>query len=307
MSKRIGKIIKLFIILMIIVLVVFLIFKKVSEKKEDSSQEESSTTKTESEVVITDVVNAVSSSSYVETALEEKKQLHATYYFSKIYVTENQNVTAGENLLQYTNGTYMTAPYNGVITEISVPSSGEMCTNEHYITIQSTDTLKISLSVDEDEIDKITLGQNAEIEFDAIGDKEFSGYITDIASQAEYSSSGSKFDVTVELQNDGEILLGMSAKCSVILEKAENVVAVATEAIDEQNGEKYVTVKKGETETQVKVETGISNDAYTEVKSGLNDGDIVIIEKEESNTRKGGMNNGMMPGSNDKQERQGRR
>ena len=294
-SKKKNKLLRFLILLLIIIIgvIVFLKNKPASNEEESS---DSTTTITESEVVKTDIVNSVSNSNYVETALEEKKELHATYYFNEIYVSENQYVSAGENLLQYTNGTYMTAPYNCVISEISVPDdSGDMCTNEHYITLQSTDTLKISLNVDENEIDKIYLGQSADIELTAFPDKEITGYVTNIDNQATYDSNGSTFNIDVEFQNDGDILLGMSAKSSVILEEAQNVIAVATEAIEEQNGKMYVTVKlDDDTTKEVEVETGIANDAYTEIKSGLNEGDIVIIEKEESNSNR--RMNGEIPG-----------
>lgn len=95
---------------------------------------------------------------------------------------------------------------------------------------------------------------------------------------------------------------GMSAKCEVILEKAENVIAVAKEAVTEERTGKYVTVKTENNETtQVQIETGIENDAFVEVTSGLNEGDIVIIEEQESNNRQNGMsipNSGGMPNRN---------
>lgn len=282
---------KKFLVLLIILLICGIVFATNNSAKTEEVAEEETTETTESEVIKTDILNTVSSSSYVETALEEKKELRAAYYFEEIYVAENQKVASGENLLKYTNGKYMTAPYDCIITEISVPDAEEMCTYDHYIKIQATDSLKISVSVDEDQIDKVYLGQEAQIDLEASG-KSITGYVTSIGNTANYSSNGSKFSVDVEFQNDGEIMLGMSAKCAIILEKAESVIGVATEAITEQNGEKYVTLKSGDSKTtQVKVETGISNDAYTEVKSGLSEGDIVIIEKEESSS--GGMMNFM--------------
>lgn len=292
-----NKIFKILILIILVIAIVFFVKNKTVNEKNNDDTETTTTTTTESEAIRTDILNTVSKSSYIESALEEKKELHATYYFEEIYVQENQYVASGENILKYTNGTYMTAPYNCVITEIFVPDVDDMCTNEHYITIQSTDTLKISLSVDEENISKVYLGQTAEIELDVFSDKEISGYITNIDNSATYNSSGSTFNVDVEFQNDGDISLGMSAKCSIILEKAENVIGVASEAVEEQNGEKYVTVKTDDDKTtEVKVETGISNDAYTEIKNGINEGDIVVIEKEESDSKSDKMNFRMQNG-----------
>lgn len=59
----------------------------------------------------------LSSNSEVKSALTENIELHTTYYLSEVYVEENQFVEKGGNILKYTNGTYLTAPYDCYITE----------------------------------------------------------------------------------------------------------------------------------------------------------------------------------------------
>lgn len=288
MKKNKKIIIWLFVVIVLLGIIVFCVHKfknKTTDVSNDSL--------TESTVVKTDIINSLSSSSYVSSALIENKELHATYYFEEIYYEKNQYISAGENILKYTNGKYLVAPYNCVITDWSLPEKNEICTNKHYITIQSTDTLKISLQIDEDELDTIYVGQEASIEVEALDNKSVTGYVTKIENTATYSSSGSFFCVDVEFKNDGDILIGMTSKCSIILQKSENTIAVATEAITNKNGKKYVNVKKdnGQVE-ETEIETGIKNDAYTEVKSGLNEGDIVVIENEETGKSKmNGRNN----------------
>ena len=281
-KSKVFKILVFIVLLAIIIIITGYILKK-SQK-----QETVSTSATEVTVIKTDIINTVSSSSYIQSALIENKELHATYYFDEIYFEKNQYINAGEQILKYTNGEYLIAPYNCILTDYSIPEQNAICTNKHYITIQSTDSLIISLSIDEDEIDEIYEGQEASIKIESLNNKEVAGYVTNIDNTASYSSSGSKFNVDVEFQNEGDIMLGMSAKCSIILEKAENTIAVASEAIKNQNRQKTVTVKLSDGSSKdVQIETGISNDAYTEVKSGLNEGDIVLIEEnsDQSNSK----------------------
>lgn len=276
----------LIIFLIIIIVLVIFIVNKVKNKSESSD----GSTVSEYTVQVKDILKTVSKTSYVTTGLEETINLHATYYFEEIYFEQNKYISSGENILKYTNGEYLAAPYNCVITEISVPDSEEMCTNKHYIKIQSTDTLKMSLEIDEDELDTIYIGQEAQIEIDTLSDKTITGYVTNIDNIATYSSSGSTFGFDVEFQNDGDILLGMSAKCSIILDKAENVLVVASEAITTQGRSSYVELKLEDGTTKsLEVEIGISNDAYTEIKSGLNEGDIVIVEESETESNQNGM------------------
>lgn len=276
-KKNRGKYIIYVIIIIIILIIGFIYYNKKNKNVENEGTESVS----ESEVIKTDIVNTLSNSSYVASGLEENKELHATYYFEEIYFKENEQILSGEKILKYTNGEYMLAPYDCVITNMSLPESGEVCTNKHYITIQSTSSLQMSLEIEEDEINKVYPGQESMIEIQTLEDKKLTGYVTNISNTANYSSSGSSFVVTVEFQNDGEVLLGMSAKCSVVLEKAEDVIAVAKEAVQEKDNNKYVTIKTDNGTQDVQIETGIENDAYTEVKTGLEVGDIVLIQESE--------------------------
>lgn len=149
----------------------------------------------------------------VDSALTENIELHATYYLEESYVYENQLVKYGENILKYTNGTYLTAPYDCVITKINIPDEEEQCTNEHYIQVSSNNTLCVQFKVDETEISSINLGQEATVKISALDDKEYDGVVTNISSTA----SNGNFTVTVEFENDGDIKLGMSATVTVTL------------------------------------------------------------------------------------------
>lgn len=269
----------LLIFIIIISAIVYYCFFNKTEDKEDE------TIISESTVEQMTILNTMSNSSSVTSALIENIELHATYYYEEMYFKENEYVEEGENILKYTNGTYLTAPYNCVITEISIPEKGEKCTNSHYITVQSTEILTMSLTVGEDELDTVYIGQEAQISVDVVKEKIYTGYVTNVSNIATYSSNGSKFTVTVEFENDGQISIGMSATCNVVLEKAENAIAVPVEAIYTENRQKYVIVKNEDGTTEnIIVETGISNDAYTEITSNnLSIGQIVLIEKTESN------------------------
>ena len=153
----------------------------------------------------------VSTTSEVASSLTEDIELHATYYLEESYVETNQKVKAGENILKYTNGKYLTAPYDCVITNINIPDEEKQCTNEHYIEISSINSLQVQFRIDETKLNSIKLGQEATIEIGAYENKTLKGYITKISSTA----SNGRFTVTVEFENDGEILLGMTANVTI--------------------------------------------------------------------------------------------
>lgn len=148
----------------------------------------------------------LSSTSEVKSALIENVELHATYYLEEAYVEENSYVAKGENILKYTNGTYLTAPYDCYIVELNVPDEEEKCLNSHYVQIQSKNILTVSMKIDETKINKVKVGDEAQITISAI-DKTYTGYITHIGSTA----SNGKFTIDIEFENDGNVKLGMTS------------------------------------------------------------------------------------------------
>lgn len=153
----------------------------------------------------------LSTTSEVKSGLTENIELHATYYLEESYVKTNEKVKSGENILKYTNGKYLTAPYDCVITNINIPNEERQCTNEHYIEISSINSLQVQFRIDETKVNSIKLGQEATIEIGAYESKTLKGYVTKISSTA----SNGRFTVTVEFENDGEILLGMTTNVTI--------------------------------------------------------------------------------------------
>lgn len=291
--KKQRKIMMLVILILVALLVgiIYVYIQPVEVNSNNSINEEASDeTVTQVEVSKQTIRKTLAGAGQISSALTEKIPLHATYYLEVCNVEENEYIAAGENILQYTNGTYLTAPYNCVISSISIPEEKGQCTSKHYIEVIATDTLQMELSIEETDIDLVSIGQEVEVKIDAKENSSYIGYVSYISEIATYSSNGSKFKAIVTFSNDGTIKIGMSSSCEVILAKAENVIAVPTEAIETVGNIKYVEVvnKEGST-TKVQVKTGIENDAYVEITEGVQEGDIVQIT-ESKNSSAGGMN-----------------
>lgn len=150
------------------------------------------------------------SNSEIKSALVEQIEPHASYYLEEIYVEKNQFVEKGTNILKYTNGTYLTAPYDCIITDIQLPESGEKLLNSHYVEISSNKVLTVLMDIDEKQVNKVSVGTAVKISVPTL-EKEYSGYVTKVASTA----SNGKFKVTIEFENDGNIKLGMTANVQI--------------------------------------------------------------------------------------------
>lgn len=215
MKKKIDlRILIIFVLAIILIIMCYFYFKNDSNGISNNMQIDTSRINSDSEANGTNDKNAtvtISSTSEVSSSITEKLELHATYYLEESYVQTNQLIKAGENILKYTNGTYLTAPYDCVITEINIPDKEAKCTNEHYVQISSNNTLMVEFKVDETKIDNISLGQEASVEISAYEDKVLDGVVTKISSTAD----GGKFTVTVEFENDGEVKIGMTAEVTI--------------------------------------------------------------------------------------------
>ena len=154
---------------------------------------------------------SINASSSVSSALTEKIRLHATYYFKKLLVSENELIKKGTKIIEYTNGKYLTAPYDLVITEYNIPESKKICTTSHYIKVSSFNVLSTSFRVSEEKISAVSLGQKVKVKIPALNDRELDGFITNITSTAE----NGRFTVTVEFDNDGDVRIGMSVNISI--------------------------------------------------------------------------------------------
>lgn len=290
-NKLIWVILLLFIILVAICLLYY--YRTTSTSSNSNTTSESNSNITEATVSTQTIEKTLTSSGQLTSNLQETLSLNTYCYFGQMCVGENDFVAEGDPILEYTNGTYLVAPYDLVVTKISVPAEDEKCTSQNNITVQSTVEMALSLSIDETEISEVAVGQEVIITPSAYEDKTYTGTITKINQVGTYASNGSTFTGTVVFENDGNLKIGMSASCTITLEKAENVICVPIEAVQTENNEKYVIVKQADGTTKnVTVETGLSNDAYVEIKSGLSGTETIEMIKQTDNSSSNSKMNG---------------
>lgn len=269
------KIVLIILILICFAIVIFLALKE--DKKEQT------TTYKDVKVSKTTIENTITSSGEV-TNDTTTIELNTYRYFSKIYYEVGDYVKKGEKIIKYTNGTYYKAPYDLVITAYNLPQTKEKIKTNHTLQVKKLSTLKMTLEIDETQINKVSVGSDVKINLNAFEDKEYTGKITFINQIGSYSNSGTKYTATIEFDNDGNIKLGMSGTTKITIEKAEDVIAIPIEAVMSDANKKYVVVVDGNTTSEVEIETGISSSAYVEVKSGLTGNETIRMIETKSDT-----------------------
>ena len=137
---------------------------------------------------------------------------------------------------------------------------------------------QITLSIEDKDLAKAKTGQEVEISIKK--EEETLSYLGRVTQISQ--NTNNKSTLNIEVTNpDEKIEENLTATCTVIIEKAENVVALPIEAIQksDENQEFVDVVQADGTTKPVTIETGISDDYYVEITSGLSVGDRVQIVK----------------------------
>lgn len=167
----------------------------------------------------------------------------------------------------------------------------------------------MSITIDEDDIKSVAVGQQAIIKSDATGDTEIAGTVSQLSltsgstgsTQGGTGSSGFGAEVTVTGKDSG-LLIGLSAKVEIILSQVTDVYAVPYDAVgtDENGGSVVYARSGGETEfTAIPVETGMETDYYIEISGeGLSDGMEVKTSANDTATAAAGADDAQQSGEN---------
>ena len=162
--------------------------------------------------------------------------------------------------------------------ENNTVDSEETKANEEEQTIEVIKQYNVKLSVEDKDFSKVKENQTVEV---SVKNEEKNLNYTGKVKQINKDPLA-KSTIDIEITNPDENLQAdMQAVCTIIIEKAENVVALPIEAIqkDEEN-KTYVNLVQDGTETEkAYIKTGISDEYYVEIEEGLSVGDRVQIIK----------------------------
>lgn len=192
-----------------------------------------------------------------------------------------------ENAQETLDDYSITAPISGeVVTKtakagdkIEGGSDGTLCV------IYDLSYLEMTMSIDELDISDVAVGQEVQITADAVEGTTYTGVVTKVSVAGTTSGGITTYPVTVRIDETEGLRPGMNVDAEIILESAEDVLAIPSGAVnrgntvlitaDSPSAANAVDQEAPEGYVYVEVETGISDDSYTQVLSGLQEGDTV--------------------------------
>ncbi len=207
------------------------------------------------------------------------------------YLDQSEEIAAAEAAVQALVNTINTgkiiAPFDGTITEINavagdlITSYEDSANTTAALTISNLDNLMVEVQISEVDINKVAVGQKAIITFDAIANKEYSGYISSISTSGETDDNGIvQFSVWVKVDDaDEQVKTGFTSVVSIVTAEVEDALLVPYDAVVSRDGSYMVVLSNNDgSTTLVPVEIGATSDLYAEITSGeLEEGDTVVI------------------------------
>lgn len=281
--------------------------------------------------------DGVISQAELEQSLSSLRQLEANLRSSEASIkSAQQNAEASEfsikgaqaslkELKTSLNRTTIKSPTSGIVSKLSVEKGERVVgtiqmTGTEMMRISNLNAMEVQVDVSENDILKVALGDDADIEVDAYLGKKFKGKVTQIANSASNIATAgtalntdqvTNFIVKIRVLADSyqdiktqtmqyPLRPGMSASVDIFTEQAEGVVAVPIQCVtvrekestkkvnkdkslpddmatpDDKEFDEVVFLMDADTAKMVKVETGIQDDEFIMIKSGINVGDKLI-------------------------------
>ncbi len=174
------------------------------------------------------------------------------------------------------------APISGTIAAVMTQQGETVAAGMNaptFITIIDLNRLEVNAYVDETDVGKITVGQEALFTVDTFPDKDFKGKVTAIYPRAVLQENVVNYITLISIANsEGKLKPDMTANVTITLKKKTGVLAAPAAAVRREGGKKFVLVAGAEGKTAKReVKTGWKEGSYIEIISGLKEGEVVVV------------------------------
>jgi HlyD family secretion protein len=186
-----------------------------------------------------------------------------------------------EEVAPYITDGIITAPVDGLVMSINC-SEGDTMNADTQLVSLATSTTYVLLSVSQDDISDLELGMDVQMTFDAYEDEVFTGTVDSISySATRMGSTSVSYAVTILVDGSPEnIYEGMTCDATFITRQESDCLYVSYRAVTTaEDGTETVKLLTDTGETVVTpVTTGFSDGRNVQILSGLEEGDVVLIE-----------------------------
>jgi len=216
-------------------------------------------------------------------------------YASKAAALGNVKPATGSGIAVTANYTgYFYAPVDNTGPKNTYLQAGdEITAGQELGKVVSKEGVQISFTVDELDVGKLQIGQQAKVTVGAQPGKTYEGEVVRIAGEGIVQNGVAFYWVTVEVKDWQGLMLGMTADVEIVVAEKDNVLLLPITAIQDMRGRKYVLLKEAPARSQtgapggqgqrqlpenaVPVEIGLHNESMVEIVRGLEAGQEVLL------------------------------
>ena len=179
----------------------------------------------------------------------------------------------------------VSAPKSGVVTALSIENGDTIAAStggaadSAPMTLTNLESFQVTTTLTESDIGAVKVGQKAVLTFDALPDLTLSGKVTrvDATGTNDQGVVSYKVVITPDVM-DPSVKGGMTVSASILTEIRPDVLAVPNAAVKTSTSGSYVQILQNGTPVNQTVTVGIATDSYTEIMSGLAEGQEVITK-----------------------------
>ena len=194
-----------------------------------------------------------------------------------------------DNLQEAMNNYTVTSPISGTIIEKNAKAGDALTAGADLCTIYDLSYLVMVINVDELQVSDVSVGQSVQVTADAVPDKTYTGTVTRVSMKGSSNGGTTTYPVTVRIDETEGLRPGMNANAEIVIAEARNALAVPNAAIvrggyvlvtkdspSAANADPDMTAPEGY--VYVPVKTGVSDDDYTQIISGVTGNDTVAYD-----------------------------
>lgn len=177
----------------------------------------------------------------------------------------------------------LVAPFDGEIADVMIKEGSQVAPGTASFLLVDPSKVEVTCQMKENDVSRVERGQEATVTVDALPQVKLSGRIADISIAGKSKSGVITYKTKLKIENPPSTLRsGMTCTAHIVTQRKKDVLLVPTSAVRFKEGKSVVKVigPEGEIETR-KVEIGMQTAEQTEIRSGLKEGDKVLIESVE--------------------------
>jgi len=216
----------------------------------------------------------------VKDAVQDKKDafINADFDLKSQELSVKQRENALQDAKEKLSDYFVRAPADGVAAKINF-KKGDSVSGGAVATTFITKQRLAEISLNEVDIAKIKVAQKVTLTFDAIPELSISGEVAEIDAIGTVAQGVVSYVVKITFDTQDErVKPGMSVSAAIITDVKADALMAPVSAVKSQGQEQYAEVKNSNAAPErVPVKTGVANDEFIEIISGIKEGDQVVI------------------------------